>query len=43
MPGVSKIPLIGKLFSGTQTVHQSRQRLFILTPRLVKAGGTLRT
>lgn len=39
VPGVSKIPLIGALFSGTKKVNQSRQRLFILTPRLVKVGG----
>jgi type III secretion protein C len=39
VPGVSRIPLIGKLFSGSKKLHQSRQRLFILTPRLVKVGG----
>jgi type III secretion protein C len=40
VPGLSKIPLIGALFTGTKKVSQSRQRLFILTPRLVKVGGT---
>ena len=42
VPGISKIPLIGALFSGTKRVHQSRQRLFILTPRLVQVGGASR-
>lgn len=36
VPGVSKIPLIGALFSGKKKTTQRRQRLFILTPRLVK-------
>lgn len=36
VPGVSRIPLLGALFSGTHKSAQSRQRLFILTPRLVQ-------
>ncbi|HEX3139071.1 MAG TPA: EscC/YscC/HrcC family type III secretion system outer membrane ring protein, partial [Rhizobacter sp.] len=36
VPGVSKIPLLGALFSGKKKSTQRRQRLFILTPRLVK-------
>ena len=43
VPGVSKIPLFGALFSGKKKVEQNRQRLFILTPRLVKPGVTART
>jgi type III secretion protein C len=39
VPGLSKLPLIGALFTATKKTHQSRQRLFIITPRLVKAGG----
>jgi type III secretion protein C len=39
VPGLSKIPLIGALFTGTKKTSQSRQRLFIITPRLVKVGG----
>lgn len=39
VPGLSKLPLIGALFTGTKRTHQSRQRLFIITPRLVKVGG----
>jgi len=35
VPGVSKIPLLGALFTGKKKLDQSRQRLFILTPRLV--------
>lgn len=42
-PGISKIPLLGALFSGTKKADQSRQRLFILTPRLVKPGVPPRT
>lgn len=37
VPGISKLPLIGALFTGTKKSTHSRQRLFILTPRLVKA------
>jgi type III secretion protein C len=40
VPGLSKIPLIGKLFSGTRQESQSRQRLFIITPRLVTVAGS---
>ncbi|WAC74576.1 type III secretion system outer membrane ring subunit SctC [Roseateles sp. SL47] len=43
VPGLSRIPLIGKLFSGTRKESQSRQRLFIITPRLVKVGGASST
>jgi len=43
VPGISRLPLIGALFSGTKKVNQSRQRLFILTPRLVKPDTTKRT
>jgi type III secretion protein C len=43
VPGVSRIPLIGALFSGKSNLQQSRQRLFILTPRLVKPDATKRT
>lgn len=43
VPGISRIPLIGALFSGTKKVQQTRQRLFILTPRLVKPQATTRT
>jgi type III secretion protein C len=43
VPVVSKIPLIGALFSGTSKISQSRQRLFILTPRLVRPEATKRT
>jgi type III secretion protein C len=43
VPGISKIPLLGALFSGKKKVEQNRQRLFILTPRLVKPGATTRT
>jgi type III secretion protein C len=35
VPGVSKIPFFGALFSGKKNLNQRRQRLFILTPRLV--------
>ena len=43
VPGVSRIPLIGALFSGTKKLQQSRQRLFILTPRLVTPNVTTGT
>ena len=43
VPGVSKIPIFGALFSGKKKVEQNRQRLFILTPRLVRPGLTSRT
>ncbi|SEK64051.1 type III secretion protein C [Roseateles sp. YR242] len=39
VPGLSKIPLIGRLFTGTRQESQSRQRLFIITPRLVATTG----
>jgi type III secretion protein C len=36
VPGVSKVPFFGALFSGKKNTTQRRQRLFILTPRLVR-------
>jgi type III secretion protein C len=35
VPGLSKVPLFGGLFSNRQAGSESRQRLFIITPRLV--------
>lgn len=43
VPGVSRVPLLGALFSGKRKVEQNRQRLFILTPRLVRLTATTRT
>lgn len=41
VPGLKDVPLFGGLFSSTQASSQSRQRLFIITPRLV--GGLPQT
>jgi type III secretion protein C len=37
IPVVGKVPLLGTLFSNKQDSRQNRQRLFIITPRLVQA------
>jgi type III secretion protein C len=39
IPGLSRIPMVGGLFGTSDTNSQSRQRLFIITPRLVKNGA----
>lgn len=39
VPGLSKIPLIGRLFQYKQHQGQKFQRLFLLTPRIVSAGA----
>lgn len=38
-PWLSKLPVVGKAFTSTTASSQSRQRLFILTPRLVTGGA----
>jgi type III secretion protein C len=37
VPVLSRIPVLGALFSGSKSHEQTRQRLFILTPRLITA------
>ncbi|RJF92166.1 type III secretion system outer membrane ring subunit SctC [Noviherbaspirillum saxi] len=39
VPGLSKVPLLGALFSSNHTSSQTKQRLFIITPRLVRPGA----
>ena len=39
VPGISKVPLVGGLFSSRDATSQSRQRLFIITPRVVRTGA----
>jgi type III secretion protein C len=39
IPGLSRVPVVGGLFSTTQTNTQSRQRLFIITPRIVRSNA----
>jgi type III secretion protein C len=43
IPGLSKVPLFGALFANNQSGSQSRQRLFIITPRLVATPGSTAT
>lgn len=38
VPGASRVPLFGGLFTSTQETHTSRQRLFIITPRVVASA-----
>ncbi|TKC91840.1 EscC/YscC/HrcC family type III secretion system outer membrane ring protein [Trinickia terrae] len=38
IPGLSKIPLIGKLFQYKSHTGSKFQRLFLLTPRIISAG-----
>jgi type III secretion protein C len=38
VPGASRVPLFGGLFSSTQSIETSRQRLFIITPRVVASA-----
>jgi type III secretion protein C len=35
VPGVSKVPLVGGLFRSESNVSEGRERIFIITPRLV--------
>lgn len=39
VPGLGSIPVLGALFSHRETELQSRERLFLIKPRLVSLGG----
>ena len=36
VPGLSKIPLLGVLFRGTETVKVKMERLFLITPKVIE-------
>jgi len=40
VPFVKDIPLVGLLFSSTNTVHQNRELIIFVTPRLLTQMAT---
>ncbi|HEY8608169.1 MAG TPA: type III secretion system outer membrane ring subunit SctC [Noviherbaspirillum sp.] len=40
VPLLGDVPLVGNLFRSTSETYGSRERLFLITPRLVGSGGT---
>ncbi|HET9392951.1 MAG TPA: secretin N-terminal domain-containing protein [Candidatus Rubrimentiphilum sp.] len=42
VPGLSSIPIIGKLFQDRQRTHQRDEVVFLITPHILSSGGALR-
>jgi type II secretory ATPase GspE/PulE/Tfp pilus assembly ATPase PilB-like protein len=40
IPGISDIPIIGKLFQNKQTNHERDEIVFLITPHVIYPGGT---